>query len=229
MSKRPQTNSFFQILHKFLSLASTASSANTGLRFKSIAIFVCLVFFSAPPPGRWREGRRKWWALPSDSTVWIFGRGSVDKQQVGSFFPPTQMSHFYSGRRGRREEGDFWHMAALLFVSCASLCCRLLSSLRTWCARWVCALLLPQIFFQAGGWVCFVKAIVFISASLFSRGAQMTYSMEIRTGENSSSLPPLKQATSLNCHSLPRPAIITLWHVWAQHLSRAPTQRKRKT
>lgn len=49
VSKRPQTNSFFQILHKFSSLASTASSANAGLRFKSIAIFVCLLFFSAPP------------------------------------------------------------------------------------------------------------------------------------------------------------------------------------
>lgn len=82
----------------------------------SIQINCNACFFSSicTPPRHWREeggnGVHSPWLCYANIWTWFSWQAAG-----GHLFSPLRCHIFFRGRRGRREEGDCWHMVALLF------------------------------------------------------------------------------------------------------------------
>lgn len=79
-----------------------------------------LVFFllSAHRPGI-EERKEAMVCTPPDSAMRIFGRGSVDKQQVGTFFPHSDVTFFSKEEEGAGKKGTvdtWWHFCLVRFL-----------------------------------------------------------------------------------------------------------------
>lgn len=143
--------------------------------------------------------------------MWIFGRGSVDKQQVGSFFPHSDVTFFFSsGEEGAGKKGTsdtWWHFCLVRFLVLPSplqAACILSTLHMAWFACSSC-----HGFVSEGGCrsdVFYKSDCIYLCFLVFTGSNNYVYNWNLAsfflTGEDYWPLHPLRRAALLKCFSL---------------------------